>query len=174
MCADVITACLSIFFFRCFCCHQNVLLYLFGGRDWWERQMKESSLDMALQAGAPADRRAAVISSTGRGRDARSSCDNFERLGGCWLFPRPFSGAVSEWMYKPAQGSHGCLHWGVVTDNAQSQSRAACCSKLARNAVGISSRSGIKGRQIEWEGRKCWNLLQKKTKNRLNYVSRLS
>lgn len=91
-------------------------LYLLGGRNRRQRQMKEPSLDMALQSGALTDERAAVIRSTGRGGGARSGRDNsqrFCRLRGRLLFPRrkrPRFGAVSERRDQPAQGGHGCLH----------------------------------------------------------------
>lgn len=56
---------------------ENVALYLVGGRNWRQSQVKELSLDMAPQSGAAADRRAEVVNSGG---DARSSGDSRQRF----------------------------------------------------------------------------------------------
>lgn len=106
----------------------NAPLYLIGGRDWRQRQVREASLDVASQSGAPAHKRVVTSEAAGDG-DARSGCGHFQRFRRAWrrlLFARskrPCSGGVGERRHKPAQGGHGCSRWGVV-DGASASPRA--------------------------------------------------
>lgn len=81
--------------------------YLICGRDRRQRQAQQSSLDVALQSGAP------VISRSGRRGHTSSGRKHLERRcrpgGG-----RACSAAAGERRHEPAQGSHGCLRWAVV------------------------------------------------------------
>lgn len=140
--------------------------------------MNEPSLDMAPQSGALTDERAAVIRSTGRGGGARCGRDNFQRFGrlrGRFLSPRrerPCFGAAGERREQPAQGGHGCSHRGVVTDDTRRRAaRDARCSELARNAVGTSSGSGIKGCQIREGGRNVEISAETQTDAELRLIS---
>ena len=142
------------------CCQPHRCpLYLIAGGDWRQRQMTEPSLDTALQPGARA-----VISSSGRGGDADSGCDHLQHLcrrrAASLSLRRKRRCFGAQWMCKPAQGSHGCLHWGVVTTSTHTHTpgRAARALQLrAREKCRgyIRSLGDFKAWFCESEGKCC-------------------
>ena len=156
------------------CCQPHRCpLYLIAGRDWRQRQMTEPSLDTALQPGA-----GAVISSPGRGGDAGSGCDHLQdlcrRRAASLSLRRKRRCFGAEWMCKPAQGSHGCLHWGVVTTNTHTytgQSSSSPATPSSREMPWVFQvAQGFQG-VIWWEWRKCSNHCTTGETKHLKYVS---